>query len=280
MASVVPAWDGGLKVARAMADGRRMRSFLICLVGALLGFALPAQARHVTLELEAGGVVEGRVVSIDSKALVVEVDGEERTFATEAVRKYRFFDAPVAAVDGEAAAAEPAATPMRAAPADPEAMPAAAVVSRPATARSLRRGTWEARLDALDRAYPWLYPAEPSQWISLGVMLFALLSLAVHFGARLAATENLNFGRATAVGLWLLLTGIGQFAVLPATAPALAGAVAGNLVVLTILFAITYGLSFGGSLLATFLFLVQGGIGFSLLQLVDATLRSIGNTTF
>jgi len=118
------------------------------------------------------------------------------------------------------------------------------------------------------------------QWISLSVMLFALLSLAVHFAARLAAAENRTFSRATGIGLWMLLTGIGQLAVLPTSNTALGAAIAGNTIVVIVLFGVVYGLSFAGSLLGTIVLAVETGIGFAVLQLVDATLRSIGNTTF
>jgi len=78
----------------------------------------------------------------------------------------------------------------------------------------------------------------------------------------------------------MLLTGIGQLAVLPPTSAALGAAFAGNSIVVLVLFGVVYGLSFAGSLLGTIILAVEGGIGFALLQLVDATLRSIGNTTF
>jgi hypothetical protein len=67
-------------------------------------------------------------------------------------------------------------------------------------------------------------------------MLFSLLSLAVHFAARMAATDQLGFGRATGIGTWLLLSGIGQLAVVPPTPEALIGAAAGNTVVMVVLF--------------------------------------------
>lgn len=241
----------------------------------------------MSIELEAGGVVEGRVVSVDSRAVVVEVDGVQRTFANEQVRKYHFTE-----LEG----AEPAATapPVAQAPVEPavdgggKAAPTARLseAQQPepdvggATAPVRYRSLWQKRLDALDRRYPWLFPAEPLQWISLGVMLFALLSLAVHFAARMAASDSLQFGRALFLGAWLLLTSVGLLAVLPPHNQALFGAIVGNLVATTILYAIVYGLSFGGAVLAVFLLAIEGGIGFGLLQLVDATLRSIGNTTF
>lgn len=142
------------------------------------------------------------------------------------------------------------------------------------------RQLWERRMEALDMRFPWLFPAEPLQWISLGITLFALLSLGVHFAARVAATEEMGFGRAAAMGFWMLVAGIAQTAVVPGSREALGLAGALNAAVAIVLFRVVYGLSLAASLLALCMFSVQGGLLYGLLMLIDATLRSIGNTTF
>jgi hypothetical protein len=243
-----------------------MHRLLLILLGMLCS-PLTAQARQVTIELENGSIVEGRVVEIDSRNIVVEVNGEQKTYSTEQAKRFSFTE-----VEGP-----PPKVPVtrKAEPQAPE--PPA---TEPARSAPSVRGLWQTRMRALDRSYPWLFPAEPLQWISLGIGMFALLSLAVHFGARIAATEHRGFGRATGVGLWLLLSGVAQIAMVPASTQAVVGAVAGSSIAMIVLYGIVYGLSFGGALLATLVLAIEGGLGFALLQLVDATLRSIGNTTF
>ncbi|MGE3174516.1 MAG: hypothetical protein AB7O97_17935 [Planctomycetota bacterium] len=196
--------------------------------------------------------------------------------------------APAAAPEHPAPAAESAAPPASASPpADAPQQPAAgagdpaAAASTPTVHR--RRGftpLWRDRTEALDRRYPWLFPAEPLQWISLGVMLFALLSLAVHYASRMAAAEQPGFGRACGLGAWLLLSSMAQVAFVPGTREGIAGAIGGSAVVMIVLFGVTYRLSFGASILALLLLTIEGAVGYGVLQLVDSTLRSIGNTTF
>jgi hypothetical protein len=192
------------------------------------------------------------------------------------------------AADPAGAAREPSAPTARAATEDG----ATADAQRPAQddegaagARSPRQqrlasSLWDARLRALDDRYPWLAPTESFQWVSLGITLFALLSLAIHIAARLAASELLGFGRATLAAAWIMLAGLVQVAAVSDAGHALALAVVANAVMLLLCFRFLYRLPVPAAGLAVFLFVVQVGLGFALLRLVDATLRSIGNTTF
>lgn len=256
-----------------------MRALLL-LVG-LLGSLLPAQTKMVRMDLGDGVVVEGRVVHLDTKTIVVDVDGEQRTYETSKAKDFHFTEViepasgtPPKPADGEAAA------PTAARPAQDPGRPAARVTDSTPRPSPRGRALWDTRVQALDRAFPWLFPAEPLQWISLGITLFALLSLAIHFAARVSATDRLGFGRALGFGFIALAGTVAQMAVLPSTDAALGGAAAVNVIVSIILFKGLYALSFPGSMLAVFVLSIEGGIGYALLKLVDATLRSIGNTTF
>lgn len=154
-----------------------------------------------------------------------------------------------------------------------------AAVASPRSGRRTR-GLLDRRLRALDDRFPWLAPTESFQWVSLGVTLFALLSLAIHFAARLSATELLGFGRATLIAAWIMLAGFVQVAIVPDASPALALAVVVNAVMLLLCFRFVYDLSVPAAGLAVFLFAIESGLGLALLRLIDATLRSIGNATF
>ena len=115
-----------------------------------------------------------------------------------------------------------------------------------------------------------------------GAYALVATGTALWLGALILLTKTVqNSAQFSRLHPWiLLLSAVGQMAVVPATPEALIGVVAGNTLVMVVLFGLAYSLSFGGALLATFLLAIEGGLGYALLQLVDATLRSIGDTTF
>ena len=53
-----------------------------------------------------------------------------------------------------------------------------------------------------------------------------------------------------------------------------------NSILALLMFKLAYGLSVGAGVIAFVLLNIQAGVGYALLLLIDATLRSIGNTTF
>jgi len=258
-----------------------MRVLLILLVGLLCAVA-SGQSRQAVLELADGTKVSGRVLRLDTDSVVLLVGNSEREYGKRHIRSCVFSDVPGLSRDEEPNAAQPVVS--ADGPASAHAPIAAAseqragVQSRP-TVRSGRR-LWHQRIQAMDLRFPWLFPAEPLQWISLGIMLFALLSLAVHFGARIAATEPVTFGRATGLALWFLMSGVAQVALVPGVAPAVVGCIIVNSILALLMFKLAYGLSVGAGVIAFVLLNIQAGVGYALLLLIDATLRSIGNTTF
>src|SRR5262249_26923961 len=144
---------------------------LLLLVGLLCPLAA-AQERKVTLELENGKVVTGRVAEIDSRSITVEADGERHSYSTSQIRKCQFEDVASDPAPGPAPAPAGETAPAKAAPKQDPAPDGGGAASSPAAAPAPHRhvrALWDARIDALDRAYPWLFPAERLQWISLGV---------------------------------------------------------------------------------------------------------------
>src|SRR5262245_13747991 len=166
-ARVNARWHRRVRAVPAAAQGRasdgrwsRMRTFLIFVVAVLGSAALPAQARQVTLELEGGTIVEGRAVTFDTKTIVVEVDGQQRTYSTEQIRNCKFKEiesepprataaataptaAPVSKQGPPPANGAPAQQPDGAAAGDGAQQPAAAATSKP-----LHRSQWDKRLEA------------------------------------------------------------------------------------------------------------------------------------
>ena len=138
---------------------------------------------------------------------------------------------------------------------------------------------WQARREALQQDYPWLFPSEGYQWVSLAAMLFALVSLASHFSARLSSPDPVGFGPSLGFAACLLVGATVETAFVPLDSAAMTVAMGGSAVLVVILNRLCYPLSVGGSVLATLLFALQCGIGYAVLQLLDSTLRQIGSST-
>lgn len=254
-----------------------MRTLFVLLATLLCCSALSAQQRIVTFELEDGTVIVGPVVEIDRSKMVVEVGGERRIYRTEEVHSPRFQTVGVEEQDPAVAPAplgETAIGPSEAKGTESKAPPARA---RQPLREVVYRTVWDRRKAELDQHYPWLFPTEAYQWVSLFAMLFALLSLAAHLAARLASPDPIAFGRAMTFAFLVLMGGAAQMAFVPATAPAVAVSVGCSGLLIVLLHRLCYSLSFGGALVASLLLTVECSIGYGLLELLDSTLRSIGS---
>ena len=247
-----------------------MRVLLILLVG-LLCVTAPGQSRHAALELVGGAKVSGPVLRVGADSVVLKIGNEERSIARDQIRSCVFSEIPGLADRDQAWSAGQA---------DKAGLRAGAGGSSPTADDQQAAGLWGQRMQAVDTRFPWLFPAEPFQWISLSILLFALLSLGVHCGVRIAAMEPVAFGRATAIGLWLLVSGLLQVAWVPGVTPAVVGTLVLNSMLALYLFKLAYGLSLRAGLLAWLLVAVQAAVGYGALVLTDTMFRSIGNTAF
>jgi hypothetical protein len=272
---------------------RSMLRLLVLLVGLLLGNGLGAQERRAVVRLDDGRVVSGRVLAMDLSTLQLNVGGEVVTLPADRIRSCRF--------DGEEAA-EPVAP--EAAAAEPDAVPTGGTAVEPAPVRSepgsvtmpapvdaglapdtdeaalpldvRNRSRLRTRLEALDERYPWLAPAAPSQWISLGLLLFAFASLVVHTSTKVTGSEHAGLPRSMPLAAWYLVTICLQVALVPASDFTTVAVLVCNPALALFWLTTWFGLSRGASVLA---FAIQLGfvvLGFGVLELVDALLKSIG----
>ncbi|MFK7743265.1 MAG: hypothetical protein AB8H80_23315 [Planctomycetota bacterium] len=346
------------------------------IVGLLLGLLSPvvAQERHASIRLEDGRALEGRVLSMDLKELVIRVGDKVLLVPATEIRSCRFREpeaskAPDAAAadptgsptadpsgasgagagpQGQAPAAKPAkpavvapaerlagAAPAEAAPVDPPAAPggetaspatpaptaaevgdASGVASKEAeTAKSgsvpsgepaasedataaepritwdgpledpeieaPRKGLaphWMPRLQRLDAAYPWLRPAQPSQWISLGLLLFVGMGLIVHFSVRIAGAERVLIERSILLGVWYLLTGLGQVALVPVSDLSVTLMLLANTTLSLFLTCALFGLHRFGATVALIVQLGFAVLIFGVLELVSSLLSTVGVT--
>jgi len=145
-----------------------------------------------------------------------------------------------------------------------------------ATPVDQRRSHWHRRIGILDAAYPWLAPAAPSQWISLGLLLLVGAGLVVHLSVHVAGGEKSQLGRSVGLGIWYIVTGLGQ----------VAGVQINDLTVVLMLllnsslalFALVtlFGLPRAGAVVALLVQLGFGVLVYGILELVTALLGSVG----
>lgn len=253
----------------------------------LLACVAAAQVRNVRLKLENGRTVAGRVLHLDQEQIVVEVDGVACTFAVRDIQgppEFETMPDPVVGVqpgtgtDPEPGAGERETT--------PGSMPARRLpstrrrpqASSPPAAVGLPRLT--ARLEALDQRYPWLAPADPLQWVSLGVTLLALVSLGIHLGVKLVTVDPPSFGRSLLLSLLFGLAAVVQAATLPQNDSAAVFALAVNGILAVLGIKAVHRVPMLAAFGATLLFAVFGSVGFGVIELIDTMLRSVGNTAY
>lgn len=242
----------------------------------LLGILLPAQVRHVRLELEDGRKVSGRVIALDEKQIVVEINGGEVVFTTAQVRSARF--EVVAEPEPDPAAVEPQ-TPVAGSGKTPKNTP-------PPRPRSEQRKATPGRdlllyrLEQMDRMYPWLAPSDKIQGISLGVLLLALLALALHLSVKLVATDPPSFARSMGLSSLLLVLVAAEAALVPDGPQAVPLALGVNALLAALGVKAFHRVSLLSACAALLMFAVQVLLGYGVLELIDAMLRSVGHTTY
>ncbi|MBL8752794.1 MAG: hypothetical protein JNK15_05790 [Planctomycetes bacterium] len=252
------------------------------------------QDRPARVDLDGGEVVEGLVVAMDLQSLQIRVGGELRTYPATRIRHFRFVDDVPAGAAQAASDAGPGGAPSAADPAkvgtppnqEPRItwrgpLPAPADTESPlAVPVDLReRSLWRQRLQDLDEHWPWLSPAAPHQWFSLGLLFLVIASFVVHASVRVAGAEAATFGRSMAIAAWYLVTGVLQIAMVPANDFALVLVLLLNPSMALFWVREFFGLPRLGAVVA---FAVQIGfvaLGYGALELVDAVLGSIGVTS-
>lgn len=275
----------------------RMRSLLLLLL-VLLSTALGrAQQRHALVQLEDGKVLEGAVVALDLTSLQLDVGNEVVIVPTAKIRSCRFREEGGAASGEPAAGAPvdehgqapaeaprkpPAAEAPRALPAagptEPSEVLAAAALDPESLPHDLRnRSLLRARIEALDETYPWLCPAAPSQWFSLGFLMFTVLTLIVHLSARVCGADQVGLGRCAAIAAWYLVSGFAQVALVPTLDVTTVVMLIGNTAMALFWLRTLFGLPRANAVLG---FAVQLGfllLAYGALELADSLLKSVGN---
>lgn len=245
----------------------------------------PAQARrHAKVTTNDGKVVAGLVLAMDLTSLQLQVGADVLTIAASDIRTCHFDG------DGEAPPAAPAGVVAKpVAPAKPTAKvvdPARGRVSplppdadgqqEEAVPHDLRKSLLRARVDLLDEEYPWLVPAAPVQWFSIGLLLFACVSLVVHLSTSVVGAEGAGAGRCMALAAWYLLTTFLQVGMVPTAQLSTFIMLIANPALALFWLRNLFDLTRGAAMIA---FAVQLGfvlLGYGVLELVTALLGSIG----
>lgn len=141
------------------------------------------------------------------------------------------------------------------------------------------RSLLRARIAALDEAYPWLAPAAPTQWLSLGLLLLVAMGLVVHLSVHVAGAEAPRLGRSVGLGVWYLLTGALQVAAVPVHDLSITLMLLGNTAVSLFWLCALFGLPRFGAIVAVLVQLGFAVLVYGVLELVTALLGSVGVTT-
>ena len=275
-----------------------------------------AQERLASVRLEDGRRLEGRVLSMNLKLFEIQIGNKLLKVPTSLIRscQFRAPDDPATQILRESASGgHPAANKDAAqlgkettsGPRDPAPAPAVESVSTankatvagpkksritwtgplvdPVDPNSLeavpvdeRRSHLHRRIGLLDRAYPWLAPAAPSQWISLGVMLLVGLGLMVHMSVHVAGGEKVQLGRSIAFGLCYLVSGLAQVATIPVNDPSIVLMILLNSTLSLFGLVGLFGLPRVGAVVALMVQLGVVVLVFGILELVTALLGSVG----
>jgi len=250
-----------------------MRHWILFVAIAVLAAFARGQERTANVQLVDGQQFSGRVVAMDLEHLQLATGDKIVTIAARNIKSCEFATPPSAGDAGSASTtADPVVEAVAMADAPAPGSPDATSDAVAAGDQSLLR----ARLAAIDSRYPWLSPTSPTQWISLGLLLFSVLSLVVHGSARIVGTDAPAFARSMALaGVYLLAAAV-QFALLPANDFATFSALIGNSAVVLFLVRKVFDLQRLSAFVAV---AVQVGflmLGLSILELVGALLGSVG----
>lgn len=273
-----------------------LRVLTSLLVAVVLASSPSAQARYAEVLADGGQRLVGKVVAMDLDHLSLEVDGDLVRLDASKLRSCRF--ATLEQLEREAAEQEALRAQRLAAAADAEAAAAVAAAARPRRAALPWDGPLpdpvdpndpnsvpvdqrhslhlRPRIEALDRAYPWLAPAAPAQWVSLGLLLLVGSGLLVHLSVRVAGADRPRLGRSVGLGLYYLGTALSQVAFVPVNDFSVSVMVLLNGSLSLFLLGKLFSLTRGQSLVAQCVQLGFGAGVFAVLELVTSLLGTVG----
>jgi hypothetical protein len=250
------------------ADRMPMASLLRLLIVLVAGLLpLLAQERYATVEMLDGKLYAGRVVEMSLEVLQIDVGGQLIELPSAQVKTFRGSSEPPARTTPGVSWTGPLPDPV-----DPEA-----AMATPHDRRRLAR--LRARLELLDERYPWLAPAAPSQWLSLGLLTLAALGLSVFLSARVAGAEAAEGSRSFVLGVWYFLTALAQVALVPVHDFSVALMLLANTSLALFWLRLLFGLTRVGAIIALAVQLGFVVLGFGILELVTSVLASVGHAS-
>ncbi len=280
-----------------------LRIFASLLFVFAFGPSIAAQERYAEVLMDGGERLVGRVVEMDLDQLSLEVAGGTVRLDASKLRSCRF--ATLEELEREAAEQE-ALRAQQEQQQGPQAAAAAAAERAPSDGASGAPPRpalpWSGplpdpvdpsdpnlvpvdqrhelhlmpRIEALDRAYPWLAPAAPPQWVSLGLLLLVGSGLLVHLSVRIAGADRPRLGRSAGLGLYYLGTTLAQVALVPVNDLSISVMVLLNGSLSLFFLRKLFSLTRGQAVVAQVMQLGFGAGVFAMLELVTSLLTTIG----
>jgi hypothetical protein len=232
-----------------------MRWFLTLLMVLAVASGLIAQDRRATVEMDDGTVYTGKVLQEDVRQVVLDVDGHTQVLNAARIKS---FEVEPAKTDGQKGGSGTAA-------------------GDDGGASGIHRYLFlMPRLKLIEQRFPWLRPTAPMQWMSIAVMLFVFAAFSLHIATRVVGAEA-AFRQSAFLAIWVCIATIAQVAFVPMNGAALLAMVLGNGLALIIMLRLMFGLSFPAACMAIVVLLIETAVGYGIVELIDATLLSIGN---
>jgi hypothetical protein len=235
------------------------------LIGFLLWMLLmpTAQGQEARVRLQDGSVLQGGLVAVTDDHVQLRVEGRVITIPIARIVDFTEIDT---------APTQPAATPGPAAPGPGAAQPVSVPNPRP---RPPSQTLFGSRLGWLPYRYAWIPSGDATTMFSVGILTFLILSVAIHFGTRLAGMESQSFNASCFLSFLVMVAAGTQVAFVPATPIAVLLMVVGNSVMWMMLNKVILQANFAGAIAIAIAIMICGVISFAILELVDSILGMV-----
>lgn len=242
-----------------------MRLLIGFVLWMLLVPAAPGQGARV--RLENGSVLQGGLVAVTDDHVQLRVEGRVVTIPIGQI--VEFDEIKTASPPNQ-----PPPTPSPAAPGPGAAPPVTVSVPTPRP-RPSHVSLFDSRLGWLPLRYAWIPSDNATTMFSVGILTFLILSVAIHFGTRLAGMEAQAFSASCLLSFLVMIVAGAQVAFVPATPIAVLLMVVGNSVMWMMVNKVILQANFVGAVTIAIAIMICGVISFAILEMLDSILGMV-----
>jgi hypothetical protein len=221
-----------------------------------------AQGQEARVRLQDGSVLQGGLVAVTDDHVQLRVEGRVITIPIARIVDFAEIDTAPAATSSPAAPGPGAAQPVTLSVPNPRPWPPSQTL-------------FGSRLGWLPYRYAWIPSGDVTTMFSVGILTFLILSVAIHFGTRLAGLDAQSFNSSCFLSFLVMVVAGAQVAFVPATPIAVLLMVVGNSVMWMMLNKVILQANFAGAIAIAIAIMICGMISFAILELVDSILGMV-----